>query len=71
VSLRAGAADVVVTWSGAGEEEIRLAEGETRLVTLRPEQGRVRLRTRGGFRPAQVSPGNGDQRYLAAWIAAR
>lgn len=71
VSLRAGAADVVVTWSGAGEEEIRLAAGETRLVTLRPEQGRVRLRTRGGFRPAQVSPGNGDQRYLAAWIAAR
>jgi len=69
VSLRAGVSDVVVGWSGASEGEARLAAGETRVVTMTPRQGRLRLWTRGGFRPAQVSPGNGDHRYLGAWIS--
>jgi hypothetical protein len=69
VSLRAGAAPVVVRWSGAGEGEARLAAGETRVVTMAPRLGLLTLRARGGFRPAQVSPGNGDHRYLGVWIS--
>ena len=57
VVLRAGAADVVVSWEGATSGEARLAAGETREVTMTPARGRLRLRTRGGFRPSQVSPG--------------
>ena len=70
VELRAGAADVVVRWSGTGDGEVRLRAGEQRRVTMVPERGRLQLRTRGGFRPSQVSPGDKDQRYLGAWISA-
>jgi hypothetical protein len=71
VALRAGAAAVVVSWSGARSGDAQLAAGETRVVTLVPSQGRLRLRTRGGFRPSQVSPDSRDQRYLSVWIAQR
>ena len=71
VGLRAGAAAVVVSWSGARSGDAHLVAGETRVVTMAPAQGRLRLRTRGGFRPSQVSPGTRDQRYLSVWIAPR
>ncbi|WP_110171354.1 hypothetical protein [Luteitalea pratensis] len=70
VNLRAGAADVAVAWSATDNGEARLSAGETRTVTMVPRHGRLRLLTRGGFRPSQVSPGNKDQRYLGAWISA-
>ena len=66
MQVRAGAAAVVVTWSGTGEGEVSLSAGEARSVTMVPREGRLRLRTRGGFRPSQVSPGEKDQRYLGA-----
>jgi hypothetical protein len=67
VTLAAGAAPVLVSWTGRGGGDVSLAAGERRTVTLRPEQGRVRFVTRGGFRPGQGSVG-GDQRWLAAWV---
>jgi hypothetical protein len=69
VEVRAGAAAVVIAWAGTGEGEAALSAGEARTVTMVPRQGRLRLRTRGGFRPSQVSPGDRDQRYLGAWIS--
>ena len=36
VNLRAGAADVVVSWSGTGDGEVRLSAGEARTVTMVP-----------------------------------
>jgi hypothetical protein len=70
VDVRAGAAGVVVGWSGTGGGEETLSAGAVRRVTMVPHHGRLRLRTRGGFRPSQVSPGAKDQRYLGAWISA-
>jgi hypothetical protein len=69
VGLRAGAAAVVVSWFGAHAGQAHLAADETRVVTMTPAQGRLGLRTRGGFRPSHVSPDSRDQRYLGVWIA--
>jgi hypothetical protein len=71
VSLRAGDSDVQVSWEGAERGEARLVAGETRVVTMTPERGRMRVTTRGGFRPAASGSGSDDQRYLGVWIAAR
>jgi hypothetical protein len=69
IALRAGGASVVVSWDGAERGEARLASGETRVVTMAPARGRLRLTTRGGFRPSESDSGSGDQRFLGAWIA--
>ncbi len=68
VELRAGAAGVTVALSGTSDDEVRLAAGERRTVTLTPARGRIRVRTRGGFRPSEVDS-SPDQRWLGVWIA--
>lgn len=70
LSVSAGAVDVAVRWSGSGGGEVQVPAGAMRLVTVTPAQGRLRLQTRGGFRPSQVSLGSRDQRYLGAWVMA-
>jgi hypothetical protein len=71
VTIRAGASPVVVQWVGTGGGELRLAAGEERSAVFLPDRGRLELNTRGGFRPALVTPGSNDQRWLGAWIAPR
>ncbi|BCS32702.1 hypothetical protein TBR22_A19240 [Luteitalea sp. TBR-22] len=70
VDLRAGTAPVTVTWTGRASGRLTLGPGEVRTATMTPQQGRLRIETRGGFRPGQGTTG-GDQRWLAAWISAR
>lgn len=69
VHLRAGAAEVVVSWEGTGAGSVHLAPGTTRAVTMTPAAGRLRLHTRGGFRPSHTT-GSADHRLLGVWIAA-
>ncbi|MCC6163187.1 MAG: hypothetical protein IT182_07540 [Acidobacteria bacterium] len=69
LTVRAGDADVVVSWVGSRRGEVRLKAGETRVVTVEADRGRLTWRTRGGFRPSLSTPGSSDARYLAAWIS--
>ena len=66
--MRAGDAEVEVTASGMRESRITLGPGATQAMLLSPVRGRVRLQTRGGFRPSQSSSGSNDQRWLGIWI---
>ncbi|HTU99238.1 MAG TPA: hypothetical protein VMF13_01775 [Luteitalea sp.] len=69
--VRAGPAPVVVEWTGTASGVIQLAAGEAREVVVAPRNGRLALRTVGGFRPSAVTEGSTDQRWLGAWLAPR
>ncbi len=70
LQVRAGAAPVTVTFDGAVTQGLELGPGEMREVRA-PTAGRVRIRTQGGFRPSQATPGSDDQRWLGVWIAGQ
>jgi hypothetical protein len=71
--LRAGVMPVSVDLAtGAWRAVIALHAGQTREVAL-PASGAgwpLRVRTRGGFRPAWHDPASGDLRHLGVWIEA-
>jgi hypothetical protein len=62
----------VVMESGNWREDLHLAAGEERRVTLPIDQGRgaalVTVTTTSGFRPSVVDPKSRDNRFLGIWI---
>jgi hypothetical protein len=62
----------VVMESGSWREQLQLAPGEERRVTLPIDQGRgatlVTVTTASGFRPSAVDPKSRDTRFLGVWI---
>ncbi len=62
----------VVMESGNWREDLHLAAGEERRVTLPIDQGRgaalVTVTTTSGFRPSVVDPKSRDNRFLGVWI---
>ena len=69
--VQAGAADVEVELQGSESRRLTLSSGAAEEVTVTPRDGRLRLVTRGGFRPSAVTPGATDRRWLGVWVTAQ
>jgi hypothetical protein len=67
-----GAGNTVLIATRGWREEMRLAPGEERHVTIPLDHARgatlFRLTTTSGFRPSAVDPKNRDNRYLGVWV---
>jgi hypothetical protein len=73
VRLRNGPLPNRVEIDGGGwRTDLPLAGGEERTVEVplrgTPPAALMQVKTEGGFRPSETTPGNRDERYLGVWI---
>ncbi|HSC26703.1 MAG TPA: hypothetical protein VLD67_05490 [Vicinamibacterales bacterium] len=65
----------IVIESGPWREQLDLAPGETRRMSIRWDRTRgaapLRFEVEAGFRPSEVEPDSADERYLGVWVQIR